>query len=52
MLTPKIYINTTSILNKSSAVAACMRWATVATIDMGRKQGAVVPLSLESWVPV
>ena len=37
-----------------------LRWATVATIDMGRKEGAAVPLSRElelepvqySWDPV
>jgi len=37
------------IFNKSSAVAAR---ATVATIDMGRKEGAAVPLSRGSWVHI
>jgi len=45
---PKIQGFAFKIFNKSLALA---EMATVATIDIGRKEGAAVPLYVGSWVP-
>jgi len=43
---------TVAVTNKSSAVAEMMRQWPKSKIDMGRKEGAAVPLSQGSWVSV